>query len=68
MKNNLKVNRIIKGYSQEQLARLAGVSRQTIHALEAGKYVPSTTLSLKLSLILGQKTEDLFELEERDWK
>ncbi|MGJ1197503.1 helix-turn-helix transcriptional regulator [Sphingobacterium spiritivorum] len=66
MKNNIKINRVIKGYSQEQLAILVNVSRQTINALEAGKYVPSTVLSLKISQALDKSVEELFELEEGD--
>lgn len=66
MKNNIRLQRVIKGYSQEQLARLADVSRQTINALEAAKYVPSTVLALKLSSILDKPVESLFELEEGD--
>ncbi|EEI93756.1 DNA-binding helix-turn-helix protein [Sphingobacterium spiritivorum ATCC 33300] len=66
MKNNIKINRVIKGYSQEQLAILVNVSRQTINALEAGKYVPSTMLSLKISQALDKSVEELFELEEGD--
>ncbi len=66
MKNNIKINRVIKGYSQEQLANLVSVSRQTINALEAGKYVPSTVLSLKISRVLEKTIEELFELEETD--
>ncbi|QQT27310.1 helix-turn-helix transcriptional regulator [Sphingobacterium spiritivorum] len=66
MKNNIRINRVIKGYSQEQLAILVNVSRQTINALEAGKYVPSTVLSLKISQALEKSVEELFELEEED--
>ncbi|WP_140937166.1 helix-turn-helix transcriptional regulator [Sphingobacterium lumbrici] len=66
MKNNIKINRVIKGYSQEELANLVNVSRQTINALEAGKYVPSTVLSLKISRILEKSIEELFELEDSD--
>ncbi|QBQ40545.1 helix-turn-helix transcriptional regulator [Sphingobacterium psychroaquaticum] len=66
MKNNIRINRLIKGYSQEQLANLVGVSRQTINALEAEKYVPSTVLSLKISHVLEKSIEELFELEEND--
>lgn len=66
MKNNIRINRLIKGYSQEQLANLVGVSRQTINALEAEKYVPSTVLSLKISHVLEKTIEELFELEEND--
>ncbi len=66
MKNNIRLNRVIKGYSQEQLAQLVSVSRQTINALEAGKYVPSTVLSLKLARVFEKAVEMLFELEEND--
>lgn len=66
MKNNIRINRLVKGYSQEQLANEVGVSRQTINALEAAKYVPSTVLALKLSRILDKTIEELFELEETD--
>lgn len=64
MKNNIRLHRVIKGYSQEKLTNLADVSRQTINALEAAKYVPSTVLALRLSKIPGKSVEDLFELEE----
>ena len=67
MKNNIKINRLLKGYSQEQLANEAGVSRQTINALEAAKYVPSTVLALKLSKILERNIDELFELDENDY-
>lgn len=66
MKNNIKIFRVMKGLSQEQLAKAANVSRQTINALEAAKYVPSTVLALKLAQILGKQIEDIFELEEGD--
>lgn len=66
MKNNIKIFRVMRGLSQEQLAKEANVSRQTINALEAAKYVPSTVLALKLAQILGKQIEDIFELEEGD--
>lgn len=66
MKNNIKINRLLKGYSQEQLANEVGVSRQTINALEAAKYVPSTVLALKLSKFLEKNIDELFELDEND--
>ncbi|MCI0920390.1 helix-turn-helix transcriptional regulator [Sphingobacterium rhinopitheci] len=66
MKNNIRINRLIKDYSQEQLANIVGVSRQTINALEAAKYVPSTVLALKISRVLGKPIEELFELEDKD--
>ena len=47
MTNTLRVERAIKHMTQQQLAEAIGVSRQTINAIESGKYVPSTLLSLK---------------------
>ncbi|HML17096.1 MAG TPA: substrate-binding domain-containing protein [Bryobacteraceae bacterium] len=52
-----------RGVSAAQLAKLAGVSRQTIYAIEAGDYVPNTTLALQLAQILEVHVEDLFSLE-----
>lgn len=66
MTNKVKISRTIKGYSQEDLARLVRVSRQTINALEAGKYIPSTLLSLKIARVLEKEVAELFELEEDD--
>lgn len=66
MKNNIKVERAIKNITQEELAKTIGVSRQTINALELGKYVPSTILSLKLGRFFNKKIEELFILEEDD--
>ena len=66
MTNNLRVERAVLRLSQEELARRVGVSRQTINALEAGKYVPSTLLALKLSYVFGKAVEQLFSLEATD--
>lgn len=66
MKNNIKVARSKKGYTQQDLANLLDVSRQTINSIEANRYVPSTVLALKLALHLEEKVEELFELEEED--
>jgi putative molybdopterin biosynthesis protein len=52
-----------RGVSAAQLASQAGVSRQTIYAIEAGDYVPNTTLALQLARILEVRVEDLFHLE-----
>src|SRR5437870_189402 len=52
-----------RGISAAQLAKLAGVSRQTIYAIEAGDYVPNTTLALQLAKILEVRVEELFSLE-----
>jgi len=68
MKNKIKVERAKNDLTQGSLAELAGVSRQTINAMEKGKYVPSTVLALKLASIFKVEVSSLFELEERDWK
>ena len=67
MKNSIKVERAKNNYTQAQLAKLAKVSRQTINAIELGKYVPSTVLSLKLASIFKVEVSKLFTLEEEDW-
>jgi len=68
VKNTLKVERAKKNITQADLAKLIHVSRQTIHAIEAGKYVPSTVLALKIAHIFETSIQDVFELEESDWK
>ena len=66
MKNNLKVERAIHNMTQDELARRISVSRQTINALEAGKYVPSTVLALKIARTFDKPVESIFSLEETD--
>ncbi len=66
MKNNLRVERAIKNITQEELARLIGVSRQAINSIEACKYVPSTLLALKLSEYFGKPVNEIFFLEDGD--
>ena len=66
MTNTLKVERAIMDYTQQQLADLVGVSRQTINAIEKVKYIPSTNLSLKLARVFGKHVEDFFMLEAED--
>jgi putative transcriptional regulator len=67
MKNSIKVERAKKNITQADLARLAKVSRQTINAMELGKYVPSTVLSLRLASIFETEVNDIFTLEDSDW-
>lgn len=61
--NRLKVARAEKGISQDVLAKLAGVTRQTISSIETGQYCPSTLLALLLSKHLGKRVDELFFLE-----
>ena len=67
MKNILKVERARKNITQADLANLVSVSRQTINAIELGKYVPSTVLSLKIAHIFEKNVNEVFELEDSDW-
>ena len=66
MKNNIRVERAILRMTQAQLEERIGVSRQTINAIEAGKYVPSTVLALKMSAIFDKPVNEFFLLEEND--
>jgi putative transcriptional regulator len=67
MKNSIKVERAKKNITQAELADLIKVSRQTINAMELGKYVPSTVLALRLAKIFEVEVDQLFQLEESDW-
>jgi putative transcriptional regulator len=51
--------------TQEELAKLAGCTRQTIIALEQGKYVPSLALAFKIAKVFGVGIEDVFQYEEK---
>ena len=66
MKNNLKVERARKDLTQEELAKMVGVTRQTINAIEKKRLIPSTLVALKLSRYFNVCVNDLFQLEERD--
>lgn len=68
MKNSIKVERAKKNITQAELAKLAKVSRQTINAMELGKYVPSTVLALRLSSIFDVEVSAIFTLEDNDWE
>jgi len=62
MKNRIKVARAEYDMTQADLAEKIGVSRQSINAIEKGKYVPSTVLALKIAKLFGRKVEDIFML------
>lgn len=66
MKNNLKVERAIKGITQETLAKKIGVTRQAINSIELNKFVPSTILALKLAQYFQKSVNEIFSLEETD--
>lgn len=64
MTNTIKVERAKQNMTQQDLATRAGVSRQTINSIEAGNYVPSTLLAIKISNIFNTTVNLLFQLEE----
>ena len=66
MKNNLRVERARVRMTQQELADKTGVTRQTIVAIEQGKFNPSTVLALKMARIFGVTIEARFELEDPD--
>ncbi|MBR5255736.1 MAG: helix-turn-helix transcriptional regulator [Bacteroidales bacterium] len=63
MKNNIRVERAILRISQQELADAIGVSRQTIYAIENGKFIPSTELALKMSAYFGKTVNEIFSLD-----
>ena len=62
--NRLKEYRARLGVSQQEMGRLAGVSRQTISQIERGDYSPSVSLALKLAKICNVTVEDIFTYQE----
>ena len=61
MKNKLRVLRAERSWSQGKLAELLNVSRQTVNAIENGKYDPSLPLAFKMAKLFGMTIEDIFE-------
>jgi len=66
MKNTIKVERAKLSISQTELADAVKVSKQTIHSIETGRFVPSTIISLKIARFFKTRVESIFELEPED--
>lgn len=66
MKNRIRVERAEVRMTQQQLADAVGVSRQTIHAVETGRFVPSTVLALKIARCFAKPVEEIFRLDDED--
>lgn len=64
MRSQLKILRAERGWSQEHLAQRLGVSRQTVNAVETGRYEPSLSLAFKMARLFGCPIETIFEPEE----
>ena len=61
MKNRVRELRTALGWSQGELASRLGVSRQSVHAIEAGKYDPSLPLAFRIARTFGEAIEDMFD-------
>jgi putative transcriptional regulator len=66
MKNRLKVLRAERDWSQGDLAERLDVSRQTVTAIETGKYDPSLPLAFKIARLFGKPIEEIFQPDEPD--
>ena len=64
--NHIKQHRARLDLTQQDLAERVGVRRQTILAVEKGKYVPSALLAFQIADVLGMKVDELFELKKRE--
>lgn len=66
MRNRIKVERAERNITQQQLAEAIGVSRQTIVAIEKGRFMPSTPLALKIARFFEKPVETIFILDDDD--
>lgn len=66
MRNRLRVLRAEHNWSQADVAEKLGIARQTVHALEAGKYAPSLPLAFKISALFQKQVEDIFEPDPKE--
>ncbi len=66
MRNDVRTRRSAAGLSQGALGSALGVSRQTINAIETGRYLPSLPLAISLARYFGVAVEELFDPEEED--
>ena len=66
MKSLIRIERSKLNMTQQELADATGVSRQTINSIEAGRYVPSTVLAIKISKVFKTTVNEIFQLEKSD--
>jgi putative transcriptional regulator len=66
MRNRVREMRSKSGMTQADLGDALGVSRQTINSIEAGRYLPSLPLALKMSRLFGAAVQEIFEMDEED--
>ena len=63
--NHVKELRATRGWTQEELAKATGVSRQSINSIERNRYVPSLPLALTFARVFGCSTDEIFQLENK---
>jgi putative transcriptional regulator len=68
MKNTIKVERAKKNWTQADLAEKIGISRQAMNSIETSKFIPSTVLALKMAKVFGTAVEEIFQLENTDFR
>ena len=66
LRSSIKEHRVKHNITQQELANMVGVSRQTINSIEAERYVPSTILAIKISHVFNMSVNELFQLDEDD--
>ena len=64
MKNTIKVERAKKNWTQADLAKNIGISRQGLNSIETGKFIPSTVLALRMAKVFNTTVEVLFQLDD----
>lgn len=62
--NKIKIYRAMRGLTQEELAEKAGVTRQTIIAIEKNKYIPSLELAFRIARAFGETIENIFQYQK----
>ncbi|MGC9589729.1 helix-turn-helix transcriptional regulator [Staphylococcus epidermidis] len=67
MRNRLKELRARDGYNQTELAKKAGISRQTVSLIERNDFTPSILTAIKIARIFSEPVEDIFIMEEEDF-
>ena len=66
MRNTIKVERAKKNWTQADLAKNIGISRQGLNSIETGKFIPSTLLALRMAKVFNTTVEALFQLDEME--
>ncbi|MFC6883703.1 MULTISPECIES: helix-turn-helix transcriptional regulator [Actinomadura] len=64
MRNDVRGLRLAKGLSQAELGKVLGVSRQTVNAIETGRYSPSLPLAITLARFFGRAVEEVFHVDD----